>query len=234
MLNWIQGKEIERRVFDKKNIPNLERIIFRFWDQLQQDPTSGGVPLPDYELSPLFEKIRKRVAYFLNVPEVPAPLIVDPKLKEKTGRGDNGEVRLSPGLILEEAVPILAHEYTHVMQDRYWGVKPHHQKIKPFSEGHARGVERLIAKEFLGTLGRFCSKTNLEEIGDVYLTLRGELIFQLKPPTKTGEHFTLAGCTPRDHSIGNTYFLLLEETRGDGIYRDAIHYVQSLNEELNY
>lgn len=135
---------------------------------------------------------------------------------------------------LSSVVLDLAHEYTHYLQDKKLSVEVFDNNI--LMEGHARGVEKNIAKTYAD------KKDKKNCLIDVYTQSINELknTYQwicdnlnkvenerlLKDSQKALENtiheIDIDKYSVDDQSIGNTLFSIYEQTQGNRVYRDFI------------
>ena len=129
-----------------------------------------------------------------------------------------------------KAIPVLAHEYAHHIQRRKISCLRNPDYSLPlrdtahgiFEEGHARGVEREIAKQYSERENNKAFEydtqgTIVGELSSTYKCLSKKLgITPCKSLTKGS---TFLGVD--SHSMGTTFFHLLKELKGKSVYREA-------------
>jgi hypothetical protein len=131
----------------------------------------------------------------------------------------------------------LAHEYAHHLQYATLELRGHKRKPAEFIEGHARGVQRFIARDYtisrrdISFWERYKNQTfgelsgafawMCERLGEVKRT---ELLLEKNKQVFLGLDYLdeKTGNTTK-HAIGNTFFYLAEKKHGKAIYSDAIH-----------
>ncbi|MBI2102369.1 hypothetical protein HYT55_00895 [Candidatus Woesearchaeota archaeon] len=133
-------------------------------------------------------------------------------------------------------LPVLAHEYAHAVQRRFPPLRSLWNFCQNFIEGHARGVQRHVAKSYWEREDNpgFMDFTVREDTRELHLAYR--LLcdrFSQQP------HKTLVKGLPKEtlgqrlyrrtkgkvdpHILGNAIMLLHEAQHGAGIYRDMLH-----------
>lgn len=130
-------------------------------------------------------------------------------------------------------LPTIAHEYDHHVQDSLLGLD--YQDTSYFSEGHARGVQRHVSKEYAAERNNplfmnEITKHTIGELSAVYYWLcnkHGEdrrFWDMLPKDTKIilGAVHLGDNNTPHRHAFGNTLFSLAEARNGDAIYKDTL------------
>ena len=144
------------------------------------------------------------------------------------------------GLILLRELPEpdiiedLAHEYAHHVQFSIIEGLIEMEDCKCFIEGHARGVERKLAKEYTIEMQdqAFWSKVKertTRELSDVYRWLckkhsqteKWSRTYRQVGPEMDGS-LESWDAKPNCHALGNAAFYLAERRHGDGIYAAAL------------
>ncbi|MEM2121041.1 MAG: hypothetical protein QXU20_00045 [Candidatus Woesearchaeota archaeon] len=135
-------------------------------------------------------------------------------------------------------VTVLAHEYTHHIQNNK--LRDHFKKVMPtkyiaFLEGHARGVERFIAKEYSENENNYAFWYNVLDrvVGELKCVYKWLCInFEKEPKeillnteTSIDERLDFRlkrHKKPSYHAIGNSLFLIYELKHGNDVYKKII------------
>ncbi len=110
---------------------------------------------------------------------------------------------------------ILAHEYTHHLQNKCYSQNNLHWRA--FFEGHAMGVQKQITESLAYENKDFAY---IEQ--NSYLQSHLEVAQRLFKEHHEGKHHEYAQLFWASHAIGHAVFQLAEQKFGVGIYRDAL------------
>ena len=128
-------------------------------------------------------------------------------------------------------IPVIGHEYAHSIQHtrKLMGIK-----YSIFMEGHARGVEKQLAKTYCEredneTFLYDISDSNLGEYKSAYIWMCKKLgmhprksLLKIKSSRDGDESFGRLLLEPTPHAIGNTLFSIYESSKGKEIYKQMI------------
>jgi len=120
-------------------------------------------------------------------------------------------------------IPILAHEYTHHVQDQIW-VGADYEDTSIFMEGQAIGVQRHISnlyrkKEDNEAFMYHISKRNVYEFRSSYKAMCKKLKIEPKKSLLDEKKFIFSS----PHMFGNSLFSIYEAEKGPGIYKEMIN-----------
>jgi len=258
-LKQFNNENIEQILLNIENISLLEELLYAESQELlhlQQikDKLNFGPTLKKEDLKILLPEIKEKVDSFLDVScDIPAigyfSLINISFEPRPTGRfvysnkayhhyaylykfGKILQKRDNPRAII---IPSIGHEYTHsiqyqknknILSQAYWC----------FREGHSRGVQRFISKQYRNIEHNDAFlyinlNYTVGEMKSSYLWISNSLGFKpqgdllrvqtLRDEDEKCEKNEFGKPTPQ--AIGNTLFYLYEHLRGNMIYRDMLH-----------
>ena len=135
-------------------------------------------------------------------------------------------------------IPVLAHEYAHVVQQRKGIISPcgGYLSYPIFREGHARGVQRYVAEAYCQKEDNEAylydiSQTTVAELKRAYIWMCKQLgtqvhnsLLRVKSEKDCLEErmWISLGGKPSSHAIGNAFFLVLEAQKDRTIYQTVL------------
>jgi hypothetical protein len=240
-LLHITSTKLKKALLRTENIEPLEDLLnteiekLRFLKKLKHEKLLDFGEFWDFEdVVEFFPQVKVKVDSFLGVKHISIPL-----LEYSIWSGYDRIKRIISLAEKEIAnmVPDLGHEYAHHVQYRY-GIPMESRtglfggtRYGIFEEGHARGVQRFIAAEFMMHEN---NETYLFDIVDHTVgELRGTykwMCHKLNRPVRKNllRIHSIADTyeglpIPSQHALGNTLFMLYEKRYGTDIYNKAIH-----------
>jgi hypothetical protein len=174
---------------------------------IKHKPTFSEGPVEDYELPGLMETVKFDVDDLLESWSVDCCEACFVDTNEFAARYQKKQEKiLLTHREFTQALRNMIHEYTHRVQHTL--LKGIGKKYSFFKEGHARGVERIVARSFARRRDNYTGvirglESDILDINSVNNWLR-------------------KGSRPEDHKIGNVLMMLLEEKKGINIYRDYL------------
>ncbi|MBN2142075.1 hypothetical protein JW711_01975 [Candidatus Woesearchaeota archaeon] len=211
---------------------NLNRI--QRWNHLSHLRFGADITRNGIDTDRILRKVFNQIDEFLEVEKVPEPTYYyDPDclLKGAIFNLMNYSFRI-PRKDRVHLILSASHEYTHHVQIAY---KIQTEYYPIFSEGHARGVERHIAEEYLALEKNeaFLLPPLQRAVSDVKMTYiwfcavnacepRRSLLRSISPSDFSNQIFFDQYGEPRPHALGNALFMMNEEVSGKKIYPKAV------------
>ncbi len=246
-IQQFTNKKIYELLFNKKNIPILEKILEQTAAQFNEllhtvsCKTYFKKPLPKKKLKDLLFEVKTEVDLLLEVIIPNCEICYDDKLLI------DGEYNWVTSKVYtlknnrEQLAAPIAHEYAHHAQITSLLLKPEFvvAELSIFGEGYAEGIARYVAKQFAQKEKEqaFLYNQTYKDLNDLYSACQS--IYKtigIKPnkqlmcaarknliKPKLTNAATLIEAQKKPHQFGNAFFQIHENKFGPKIYKEIMH-----------